>query len=246
MRRPYVLLSAAMSADGYIDDTSPRRLVLSGPEDLDRVDAERAGCDAIMVGAQTVRSDNPRLLVRSEGRRAERVARGLPASPAKVTITASGNLDAGAAFFADDGAAKLVYAAATVAGGLASRLTGVAKVIAIPDGAGLGHVLADLAGRAVGRLMIEGGAVLLGQVLAAGLADEFQLAVAPVLIGDPAAPRLLMPPAPVTGRWPAEGQPEPDDGRSGRVTAGRMALAGLHRAGDVAVLRYRPAGSQAR
>jgi len=45
--RPYVLLSCATSADGYLDDASPRRLILSGPADLDRVDEVRAGCDAI-------------------------------------------------------------------------------------------------------------------------------------------------------------------------------------------------------
>jgi 5-amino-6-(5-phosphoribosylamino)uracil reductase len=40
--RPYVLLSCAMSIDGYIDDTSPDRLILSNSEDLDRVDEVRA------------------------------------------------------------------------------------------------------------------------------------------------------------------------------------------------------------
>jgi 5-amino-6-(5-phosphoribosylamino)uracil reductase len=246
MRRPYVLLSVAMSADGYIDDASPRRLILSGPEDLDRVDSERARCDAIMIGAQTVRSDNPRLLVRSKQRRAERLAMGLPASPAKVTITASGDLDADAAFFSDDDAAKLVYAAAPAAGGLGSRLAGRAEVLAIPDGRGLDWVLADLAGRGAGRLMIEGGARLLGQALAAGLADELQLAVAPVLVADPAAPRLLGPQGPAGGGWPGGNPAGPDAASSPWVTAGRMVLAGLDRAGDVAVLRYRPGGHQAR
>ena len=52
--RPYVLLSCAVSLDGCLDDATPHRLVLSGPEDLDRVDAERAGCDAILVGAGTI------------------------------------------------------------------------------------------------------------------------------------------------------------------------------------------------
>ena len=80
--RPYVLLSAAMSADGYIGDASPGRLILSGPEDLDRVDSVRASCDAIMVGAGTIRADNPRLLVRSAARRAARAGRGQPPSPA--------------------------------------------------------------------------------------------------------------------------------------------------------------------
>jgi 5-amino-6-(5-phosphoribosylamino)uracil reductase len=225
-RRPYVLASAAMSADGYIDDTSRQRLILSSPEDLDRVDAERARCDAIMVGAQTVRSDNPRLLVRSERRRAWRTARGLPSSPVKVTITASGDLDPDALLFAADGAAKLVYAAADVAAELAASLDGRAEVIEMPAGPGMAWVLADLAGRGVSRLMLEGGARLLSQVLADDLVDEFQLAVAPVFVADPAAPRLL-----------AAG---PDLSTSGPVPPARMVLAGASRAGDTAVLRYLP------
>src|SRR5580698_9125933 len=108
--RPYVLLSAAMSADGYIDDASAGRLILSGPEDLDRVDEVRAGCDAIMVGAGTIRADDPRLLVRSGRRREQRRERGLQPDPVKVTVTSSGELDPQARFFAADGAAKLVYA----------------------------------------------------------------------------------------------------------------------------------------
>src|SRR5262245_44525017 len=80
-QRPYVLLSCAMSVDGYIDDTSPDRLLLSNEADFDRVDSVRAECDAIMIGANTLRRDNPRLLVNSPERRAAREARGLPAYP---------------------------------------------------------------------------------------------------------------------------------------------------------------------
>lgn len=86
-RRPYVLLSCAMSIDGYLDDTTAVRLLLSNDADFDRVDAVRAECDAILVGANTIRKDNPRLLVRSQARRDDRIARGLPASPTKVTLT---------------------------------------------------------------------------------------------------------------------------------------------------------------
>src|SRR3984885_1837655 len=108
--RPYVLLSCAISADGYLDDASPQRLILSGPADLDRVDEVRAGCDAIAVGAQTVRQDNPRLLIRDPRRRARRAARGLPEHPARVTLTATGDLDPQARFFAPS-AERLVYSA---------------------------------------------------------------------------------------------------------------------------------------
>src|SRR6478609_7416111 len=93
--RPYVLLSCSMSIDGYLGGPSTDRLVLSNAADLDRVDAVRAGCDAILVGANTVRLDNPRLAVRSQERRARRQLNGEPASPIKVTVTGGGQLDPG-------------------------------------------------------------------------------------------------------------------------------------------------------
>ncbi|MBC7309298.1 MAG: dihydrofolate reductase family protein, partial [Tetrasphaera sp.] len=71
--RPYTVLSCAISLDGYLDDVSGTRLVLSNQADLDRVDAVRAASDAILVGAGTVRADNPRLAVRGEHRRAQRL-----------------------------------------------------------------------------------------------------------------------------------------------------------------------------
>src|SRR5688500_9992693 len=105
--RPYVLLSAAMSVDGHIDDSGPEPLLLSDAADLDRVDAVRAGVDAILVGATTLRRDNPRLLVRSAQRRAARVAAGREPHPMKVTVTGSGDLDPTARFFTTGDAPKI-------------------------------------------------------------------------------------------------------------------------------------------
>src|SRR5260370_13930518 len=107
--RPYVLLSVAVSVDGFIDDTTDTRLLLSNDADFDRVDQVRAERDAILIGAVTLRRDNPRLLVNSPERRAAREARGLPAYPLKVTVTASGDLDPGLKFW-HYGGAKLGYA----------------------------------------------------------------------------------------------------------------------------------------
>ena len=61
-----------MSIDGYLDTATTERLVLSNDADFDRVDAVRATCDAILVGATTVRNDNPRLLVHSQARQEAR------------------------------------------------------------------------------------------------------------------------------------------------------------------------------
>ena len=190
--RPYVLLSCAASADGYLDDASPRRLILSGPADLDRVDEVRAGCDAILVGAQTVRKDNPRLLIRDPRRSARRAARGLPDQPARVTLTASGDLDPQARFFAP-GALRLVYCANPAIGRARARLGDTAVLIDAGNPLSLDLVLTDLAERGVLRVLVEGGARVLGEFLARDLADELNLAVAPFFVADPAAPRLNLP-----------------------------------------------------
>ena len=214
--RPYVLLSCATSADGYLDDASPERLILSGPADLDRVDEVRAGCDAILVGAQTVRKDNPRLLVRDPRRSARRTARGLPPHPARVTLTATGDLDPRARFFAP-GALRLVYCATRAQPAARARLGDSAVVIDAGDPVSLGFILKDLAERGVARLLVEGGEHILGEFLAAGLADELNLAVAPFFLADPVAPRLNLP-------HPGTGSP--------------MTLAEVGRVGEVALLRY--------
>jgi len=214
--RPYVLLSCATSADGYLDDATPRRLILSGPADLDRVDELRAGCDAILVGARTVRTDNPRLLIRDPRRSARRVARGLPAHPARVTLTATGHLDRQARFFAP-GALRLVYCATPALTAARARLGDSAVLIDAGDPLSPDFMLSDLAERGVARAMVEGGARVLGEFLAADLADELNLAVAPFFIADPAAPRLDLP---------------------GPGTGGPMTLAETRRVGEVALLRY--------
>ena len=232
--RPYVLLSCATSADGYLDDASPERLILSGPADLDRVDEVRAGCDAILVGAQTVRSDNPRLLIRDPRRSARRAARGLPAHPARVTLTATGDLDPAARFFAP-GALRLVYCA-TPALRLAAKITDSAVLIDAGDPVSVGFMLEDLAERGVARLLVEGGARVLGDLLAAGRADELNLAVAPFFVADPAAPRLDLPhPAPdLTPTLPSD----PTSTASSNSPTSPMTLAETYRVGEVALLRY--------
>src|SRR5258706_3969163 len=120
--RPYVLLSAAMSVDGYLDDATLHRLILSSDADLDRVDEVRASADAIMVGATTIRRDKPWLRVRSAARREARLARGELADPVRVTMTRSGNLDPAARFFTRSPPSEtvLVYVPESAAGDAAA------------------------------------------------------------------------------------------------------------------------------
>jgi riboflavin-specific deaminase-like protein len=221
MAAPYVLLSCAMSVDGYIDDTSADRLLLSNAEDFDRVDALRAASDAILIGASTMRRDDPRLLVNSDERRAARVARGLPEYPLKVTVTGSGDLDPGLKFW-HHGGEKAVYCPDRAVAKARRSLGDLACVIGTGDTVDLPCILDDLAGRAVGRLMVEGGSTVHTQFLTAGLADEIHLAIAPFFVGQPDAPRFVGP------------------GTFTNDLHHRMTLADVRAVGDVALLRYLP------
>lgn len=166
----------AVSLDGCIDDASPSRLVLSGPEDLDRVDEVRAGVDAILVGAGTVRADDPRLLVRSAERRAARVARGLAETPLRVVLSGGGPLDPAARVF-----------------------SGAPTLVLTPGAGGLAAALDELAGRGVERLLVEGGTTVHTAFLTADLVDELHVAVAPVLVGG--GPPFVHAGAFPQGRW---------------------------------------------
>jgi 5-amino-6-(5-phosphoribosylamino)uracil reductase len=218
--RPYTLLSCGMSIDGYLGSASPRRLELSNDADFDRVDAVRATCDAILVGAATVRNDNPRLLVRSRTRREERTARGLPPLPIKVTVTEKVQLDARADFFTTGDTEKLVYCTSPRLAEARSRLGQVATVVDGGQPVEMRSLSQDLGARGVERLMVEGGGMVHTQFLTDNLADELQLVVAPFFVGDSRAPRFVS-----DGRFPW------NPGR-------RATLAEVRQIGDVVLLRY--------
>jgi len=218
--RPYTLLSCALSIDGYLGNASPPRLELSNDADFDRVDAVRASCDAILVGARTVRHDNPRLLVRSEARREARRARGMPASPIKVTVTGRGELDPDAHFFAAGDAEKLVYCTSERALDTSSRLGPVATVLDGGQTVDMRRISEDLGDRGVARLMVEGGGNVHTQFLTGNLVDELQLTVAPFFVGDSRATRFVQ-----DGRFPW------NPGR-------RATLSEVRQIGDVVLLRY--------
>jgi 5-amino-6-(5-phosphoribosylamino)uracil reductase len=218
--RPYTILSCGVSLDGYLDAATPERLVLSNAADLARVDRVRASCDAILVGAATVRRDNPRLLVRGAELRRQRTERGLPESPVKVTVTEHARLDPCSCFFTAGGGDKLVYCATPSAPEARRRLGAVATVVDGGCPVEVSTVVEDLHRRGVRRLMVEGGGRMHTQFLTADLADELHLVVAPFFVGTSRAPRFV------------------GDGTYPWHPGHRAHLAETRQIGDVVLLRY--------
>ena len=209
-----------MSIDGYLDSATVGRLPLSNDADFDRVDAVRATCDAILVGAATVRNDNPRLLIRSQARRDERLARGQRSSPMKVTITRRGQLDSCSDFFVTGDSEKVVYCASPTVEEARTRLSAVATVVDGGEPVQMQRISEDLYARGVRRLMVEGGGKVHTQFLTADLADELHVVVAPFFVGDSRARRFV------------------GDGRFPWNPGRRAPRAAVRPNGEVVLLRY--------
>lgn len=209
-----------MSLDGYLDAATDDRLVLSNQADLERVDAVRAQCDAILVGAATVRHDNPRLVVRQTALRQQRRERGLLETPMKVTVTERARLDACSRFFATGDSEKLVYCASRSVPLARRRLGAVATVVDGGQPVDLSRMVQDLHDRGVRRLMVEGGGCIHTQFLTADLADELHLVIAPFFVGNPRAHRFV------------------GDGIFPWHPGHRANLAETRQIGDVVLLRY--------
>lgn len=219
----YIIAKCAMSLDGYIDDASQRRLALSGPEDRNAVDELRATCDAILIGAGTLRLDNPTLGVRRDDLRQKRVAAGLPAEPARIIITRTGQLPLDARFFAEGSGQRIVLTTPRIDETMHTALRKVADVHLLdtdePSPAAIADELSKLGLR---RVLIEGGSSILTQFVADNVADELRVAVAPFFVGDERSPRAF---------GPAAYRHRPGN---------RMRLVSATALGDMAVLTYLP------
>lgn len=190
-RMELITVSVAMSIDGYIGDHSPERLMLSSAEDQADMYRERAEHDAILIGAETLRRDNPSLLLKDANSIAKRVGEGRSPHPMRVTVTRSGELEASSRFFVGP-ARSIVLCASSVGGVLAARLGAGGEVVLL-DSFEPRAIVNALKTLGMQSLFIEGGSQLLTVFLAAGMFHRLRLAIAPFFVGDARSPRLVNP-----------------------------------------------------
>ncbi len=184
------VISAAISLDGYLDDRSPERLRLSGQEDWENVLALRTRCDAILVGAGTVRADDPSLVIKDPEIRRQRSQTGMEPEPLKVTVTRSGNLNLESGFFTRGNGRKLVFCERSTPVERIREIQRIAEVITVP------HIDPEIISDTLGSfgvrvLLVEGGSSVLGMYMKSGNFDCLRLATAPFFVGDGRAPRFV-------------------------------------------------------
>jgi GTP cyclohydrolase II len=174
--RPYVLLKYAQTLDGRIATRGGDSKWISGEPERRVSHALRAACDAVLVGAGTVRQDDPQLTVRL-----------VPgATPLRVVLSSRLGVPQTAKVFSEE-APTMVFTTANADSQRRAELlsAGVAvyDVAAAPGGVDLAATLAELHQAGVRSLMVEGGAGVITSLLASRLVDRLVVSVSPVIIG---------------------------------------------------------------
>ena len=189
--RPHVTIRFTTSLDGYLDDDSEKRLLLSNEADFDLVDQLRSTCDAVLVGANTIRKDNPALKIKNTQYQEEFLQRTGKMQLTRITCTDSCEINTDAKFFNDNSSTKLVFCPIEKSGRCQEKLGAMAEVIGLPSEHFFQALLSETLSRGVSRLLVEGGARVITQFLKQGLFDDLIISVAPLLLGARGKPFFI-------------------------------------------------------
>lgn len=225
LRRPFVFLNAAMTADGKLAPASRNFIPFGSRRDQLHLLELRATADAIMSGARTVDLASVKLGSGGAKYRRLRLRRGLREEPVRVIVTGGGTLDPAAEIFKHRFSPIFILTTERASAAKLRRLRGLADEVKICGERELDFSLALSWLREkwnVRRLLCEGGGEVNGALFEAGLVDEIHLTVCPVVLGGRAAPTL------------ADGE-----GFSQLADAARLELASRKRMGDELFLVYR-------
>lgn len=180
--RPWVTLKLGTSLDGRIADRTGKSQWITGPESRSRVQAFRRLADAVMVGATTVKKDNPSLLPRpARGRK-----------PFRIIVDGALSCPSTSACFTDSARERTIVLTLQAAGaGKRKRLEKQGVQVRMYPGSRvpLKRALQDLAKDFnILHVLCEGGGDLAAGLVQAGVVDRYQWFSAPLIIGGRAAP----------------------------------------------------------
>ena len=188
-RRPHILLNYAMSLDGKISTEQRGPVLFTSKIDRGLMDEIRADADAVLIGAGTLRAEDPPVRIRSARRRDERVQGGKPPHPVSVILSRTMRMPAEGRYWKDSQVERIIATSDQAPDERILPFKAKAEVIRsgrhAVDLVGLCRLLYD---RGISRLLVEGGGEVNMAFWEAGLADEVYLTLCPVVIGGRNAP----------------------------------------------------------
>jgi 2,5-diamino-6-(ribosylamino)-4(3H)-pyrimidinone 5'-phosphate reductase len=182
MNRPYVIINCAMSADGKIATPAGKQLRISNEEDIKRMYSLRNSSDAVLVGVNTVLSDNPKLTVKE-------TYISNPKNPIRVILDTHCRTKPDA--LAVDNQAKTII----IKNGKCDRIysENVEVIQCDVDYEGLIDIqkmLDILYNKGIKKLLVEGGSTVIWNFLKHGLVDDFFIYIGPIIIGGKYTPSV--------------------------------------------------------
>ena len=192
----HVVAQLAVTLDGKIDTEQQRGAGFSSRADRDRVDAFRAEADVLVVGAGTVRAEDPPLRVLSGARRDRRCREGRAGELVVVVLSRGGGVPPEARFLHEPAAARYLALPQQAGGAALDRLApllaaGRLDLLRAPAAeVEPGWLLAQLAQLGLRRVLVEGGGQVVAAFLDAGLLDELRLTLCPLIAGGRDSPAL--------------------------------------------------------
>jgi 2,5-diamino-6-(ribosylamino)-4(3H)-pyrimidinone 5'-phosphate reductase len=182
MKKPYVVINCAMSADGKIASPSGKQMRISCDEDIKRMYELRNKCDAILVGINTVLTDNPKLTVK------EKYVKN-PKQPIRLV------LDTNCKTPVDSLVVNDVAKTYIITGKQCDKNYGdnVEVIVCDTDKDGLINLeklMGILYNRDIKKLMVEGGGTVIWNFLKSGFVDDFYVYVGPMIIGGKDTPTI--------------------------------------------------------
>jgi diaminohydroxyphosphoribosylaminopyrimidine deaminase/5-amino-6-(5-phosphoribosylamino)uracil reductase len=171
---PYLFVKVATTLDGRIATKTGDSKWISGKKSLEFAHELRAQVDAIMVGAGTIETDDPRLTTRIKGK----------PDPIRIIVDSDLCISEKSKFMRN---AKNVILA-TGRGAKKSRIekfkkTGARVIIAGEKMVGLKKLMKEVGTLGIQSVMLEGGSELIGSAIEAGIVDKLYFVIAPKIIG---------------------------------------------------------------
>ncbi len=183
MKRPYVVINCAMSADGKIASTSGKQIRISCDEDIKRMYELRNDSDAVLVGINTVLSDDPKLTVK------EKYVKNLK-QPIRIVLDTKCKTPVGSLVVNDASKTLIVIAINNYDKEFGDNVEIIMCDVDENGLINLEKLLDFLYEKGVTKLMVEGGGTVIWNFLKKGFVDDFFIYVGPMTIGGKNTPTI--------------------------------------------------------
>lgn len=181
-----------MTADGKIDTFERKGAGISSAKDKVRVDELRASADAVLVGGKTLLNEAPKLTVKSEALREDRIKQGREPNPVKVGVASNINLSLESDFIKVGPARVVIFTTNQTSISQIEKLraAGVNVFVEEAEKVDLANMMHTLKKIGVDHLMVEGGGTINFELMRLGLIDELMIYIAPIIFGGSHSPTL--------------------------------------------------------